>query len=178
MNYDLAIVYKWLIYEKTSKKLQEYVYDNFRPIWLIPADSGREIHRENPKKIAKNCKKYDFSKFEDILYSGRKCDIWPEIDPLDPGKSLESLYWPSYTIWSNFKKSQKNPIFDHQNSEKNFFPADYSGRCDPAIKTILGIKTSYMRRKALVGLMNVQEPTGVFEKWQKSHILFFILFHN
>ena len=108
--------------------------------------SGRFRPRNTSRKsekIAKNGKKCVFSNFEDLLYSGRKCDIWPEIDPLDPGKSLESLYWPSYTIWSNFKKSQKNPIFDHQNSEKKIFPADYSGRCDPAIKTILGIKTSY-----------------------------------
>ena len=112
-----------------------------------PATSGRSrprIRFAKSRKSSKNRQKCDFSNFEDIRYSGRKYDIWPEIDPLDPGKSLESLYWPSYTIWSNFKKNQKNPIFDLQNPKKNnFCSADYSGRCDPAIKTILGIKTSY-----------------------------------
>ena len=143
INYDLAIVYRWFIYEKISKELQEYVFDNFRPIWQFPADSGHKSCRENLQKSRKIEKKCDFSKFENILYSGRKYDIWPEIDPLDPGKSLESLYWPSHTIWYNSKKNQKNRIFDLQNSEKNLFSADFPGRCGPAIKTILGIKTSY-----------------------------------
>ena len=105
--------------------------------------SGRFRPQIRSRKSAKNCKKCDFSKFENFLYSGRKYDIWPEIDSLDPGKPLESLYWPSYTIWSNFEKNKKNPIFDLQNQKKKFFSADYSGRCDPAAKTILGIKTSY-----------------------------------
>ena len=142
-------------------------------------DSGRFRPRNTlrkSEKIAKNGKKCDFSKFEDILYSGRKCDIWPEIDPLDPGKSLESLYWPSYTIWSNFKKSQKNPIFDHQNSEKNFFPADYSGRCGPATKTILGIETSYQCPKDPImspyphpSFLAIQDPKILPWFW-KRHI--------
>ena len=124
-------------------------------------NSGRfrpQIISRKSAKIAKNRKKCDFSKFEDIRYSGRKYDIWPEIDPLDPGKSLESLYWPSYTIWSNFMKNQKNPIFDLENPEKNFFPADYSGRCDPAIKTIWGIKTSYQCPKGPIMSPYPQPP--------------------
>ena len=122
-------------------------YNTFSWCFIGPATYGRSrprIRFAKSRKSSKNRQKCDFSKIDILFHSGRKYDIWPEIGPLDPGKSPESLYWSSYTIWSNFKKSQKNPIFDHQNSEKKFFPADYSGRCDPAIKTILGIKTSYM----------------------------------
>ena len=52
--------------------------------------------------------------------------------------------WKLTDFWPYFlRRPKKNRIFDLQNPEKKFFPADYSGRCDPAIKTILGIKTSY-----------------------------------
>ena len=37
-------------------------------------------------------KNRNFSKIDILLYSGQKYDIWPEIDPLDTGKSPESLY--------------------------------------------------------------------------------------
>ena len=90
-------------------------YGHFRP---IPATN--QIGKI--KKIIKKSQKMRFFKNPySVIYSGRKYDIWPEIDSLDPGKPLESLYWPSYTIWSNFKKNQKNPIFDLQNQKKNFF---------------------------------------------------------
>ena len=141
-----------------------------------------QIRSRKSAKIAKNRKKCNFSKFEDIRYSGRKYDIWPEIDSLDPGKSLESLYWPSYTIRSNFEKNQKNPIFDLQNPEKKFFPADYSGRCDPAIKTILGIKTSYMCPKGPIMSPHPHPPLHTYTGLQiftgpQQNPLFFSFSH-
>ena len=76
-----------------------------------------------------------------MLYSGRKYEIWPEIGFLDPKKSLETLYWPSYTIWYDFTKSQKKSIFDPKNREKKFYFLDYAERGGPLIKTILAIDT-------------------------------------
>ena len=128
---------------------------------MCPATSGRfrpSIRSKNSRKSSKNRKNRDFSKIDILLYSGRKYDIWPEIGPLDPGKPPESLYWPSYMIWLYFEKSQKNRIFHLQNQHKNFFPAEYSGRCGPANKSISGVNTSYSRPQTPIILRYTPHP--------------------
>jgi len=128
---------------------------------MCPATSGRfrpPIRSEKSRKSSKNRKNRDFSKIDILLYSGRKYDIWPEIGPLDPGKPPESLYWPSYMIWLYFEKSQKNRIFHLQNQHKKFFPAEYSGRCGPANKSISGVNTSYSRPQTPIILRYTPHP--------------------
>ena len=56
--------------------------------WSNPGHESDWQNQENHQKIAK---KFDFSKIDILFHSGRKYDIWPEIDPLDPGKPPESI---------------------------------------------------------------------------------------
>ena len=128
---------------------------------MCPTTSGRfrpSFISEKSRKSSKNRKNRDFSKINILLYSGRKYDIWPEIGPLDPGKPPESLYWPSYMTWLHFEKNQKNRIFHLQNQHKNFFPADYFGRCVPATKSISGVNTSYSRPQTPIILLYTTYP--------------------
>ena len=94
IKFDLMMLYKCYRHENTSKESQQYIFENYIYIYVrpLPADSGHHPDRKNHENHQKIEKKRDFSKIDILLYSGRKCDIWPEIDPLDPGKSLESLY--------------------------------------------------------------------------------------
>ena len=143
--------------------------------WFRPPMKSRKV-----KKSPKNVKKCDFSEIDILLCSGRKCDIWPENDPLGPGKPSETLYWSSYTMWSKFTKNQKNRIFDFKNHMKIFFMADYAGRCSPATKSIWGINRPYWCPKGPIVLSHTPHPftsKSDFEiplKFQKTH--FFSVF--
>ena len=86
---------------------------------------------------------------------GDRTDIWPKIDPLDPGKPI----LPSYTIRPYFvKRRKKNRILDHQNRCKKIFLAEFSGRCGPATKAIPGINTPHTRPQTPIMLMYEPQP--------------------
>ena len=98
---------------------------------------------------------------------------------MDPGKHPETLYGPSYVIGLHFTKSQKNRIFHFKNHGKKFFEADFSGRCGPATKPILGIDTSYWCPQSLIILMHAPQPfllICIIKNWAKSSK--FGLFHE
>ena len=144
------------------KTLLKSPKNTFWKLYTCPATSGRfrpSSRSEKSRKSSKNRKNRDFSKIEILLYSGRKYNIWPEIGPLDPGKPPESLYWPSHMIWLYFEKNnKKNRIFHLQNQHKNFFPADYFGRCGSANKSISGVNKSYSRPQTPIILGYTPHP--------------------
>ena len=68
---------------------------------------------------------------------GRKLTLWTPESP-------QKAYIDHPTQYDRIlRKIKKIRFLTSKIKKKKFFSADYSGRCDPAAKTILGIKTSY-----------------------------------
>ena len=135
--------------------------NTFFAIFIFSATSGRfRPHIASTKfaKITKNLKNRDFSKIDIFLYSGRKYDFLPKIGPLDLKNHPETLYWPPYEIWLQFRKNEKNRIFHLKNQGKKFFRVDFFGRRAPITKSILGIDRPYWCTQTPIILLYTTYP--------------------
>ena len=87
ITFDLDIVYKWFICEKTSKESEKYFFYNFRPIRPFPADFGHKSDHENQQKMQKIAKNAIFQNSKMFyvvagnMIFGRKLTLWTPESP-------------------------------------------------------------------------------------------------
>ena len=143
ITFDLDIVYKSFICEKTSKEFEKYFFLIFgRSGHFRPISATNQITKISKKmqKIAKNAIFQNSKIFYIVagnMIFGRKLTLWTPESP-------QKAYIDHPTQYDRIlRKIKKIRFLTSKIKKKFFFSADYSGRCDPAAKTILGIKTSY-----------------------------------
>ena len=87
---------------KKHLKIQENVF------LVTIGTPGHNIHKMAQVNFAKISKKSIFSIFPILSRSGRKCDIWPEIDLWSPGECPETIEDVYIVIRADFAKIEKN----------------------------------------------------------------------